>query len=57
MPLFYNLKQLYYGRGDPTISMSCSDKIAKWLILGIQGSLLSALFDKPIYLKAIVVAK
>lgn len=45
------------GRGDPTISMSCSDKIAKWLVLGIQGSLLSNLFEKPIYLSAIVIGK
>ncbi|RNA08298.1 tRNA-specific adenosine deaminase 1 [Brachionus plicatilis] len=45
------------GRGDPTISMSCSDKIAKWLILGIQGSLLSNLLAKPIYLSAIVIGK
>jgi len=45
------------GRGNPTKSMSCSDKIAKWLIAGIQGSLLSLLVDKPIHLKAIIVAK
>ena len=45
------------GRGDPTISMSCSDKIAKWLVLGIQGSLLSVILDKPIYLNAIVISK
>lgn len=45
------------GRGDPTISMSCSDKIAKWLVLGIQGSLLSCFFEKPIYLDAIVISK
>jgi tRNA-specific adenosine deaminase 1 len=45
------------GRGNPTKSMSCSDKIAKWSILGIQGSLLSLLIDRPIYLNAIIVAK
>lgn len=45
------------GRGDPTISMSCTDKIAKWLVLGIQGSLLSNILDKPIYLNAIVLSK
>ena len=45
------------GRGEPTISMSCSDKIAKWLVLGIQGSLLSVILDKPIYLNAIVISK
>lgn len=44
------------GRGDPTISMSCSDKIAKWLVLGMQGSLLSVFLKEPIYLHAIVVS-
>ncbi len=45
------------GRGSPTISMSCSDKITKWIVLGIQGSLLSNLIDNPIYLDAIVIGK
>ncbi len=45
------------GRGDPTLSMSCSDKIAKWIVLGIQGSLLDIFLTRPIYLKGIIVGK
>lgn len=41
------------GRGDPTLSMSCSDKLAKWNILGIQGALIHRLLDQPIYLESI----
>ena len=36
------------GRGDPTRSLSCSDKLLKWRVLGLQGSVLSSLFSKPI---------
>lgn len=43
------------GRGDPTISMSCSDKIAKWTILGCQGCLLMTLLATPIYIDTVVV--
>ena len=36
------------GRGDPTLSLSCSDKMAKWCHVGFQGSLLAAFFQKPL---------
>lgn len=38
------------GRGDPTASVSCSDKLSKWCHLGIQGGLLMLLLDTPIYI-------
>ncbi|OCF34267.1 hypothetical protein I316_04220 [Kwoniella heveanensis BCC8398] len=45
------------GRPDsiPSISMSCSDKLALCSILGLQGALLSSLYRDPIYLDGIVV--
>lgn len=39
---------------DPTISMSCSDKIALWTLVGIQGALGTAMI-RPVYLDSIVV--
>lgn len=44
------------GRPDsiPSASMSCSDKLASWSVLGIQGGLLARLFA-PIYLEGIVI--
>eukprot|EP00798_Chlamydomonas_sp_ICE-L_P022258 gene22258-29328_t len=44
------------GKGDPTLSLSCSDKIARWACLGIQGSLLGALLAHPIYISSVVVS-
>lgn len=46
----------FTGRGDPTLSVSCSDKIAKWSFLGVQGTLLSYFLKTPIYLASITVA-
>ncbi|KAJ7590712.1 adenosine deaminase/editase [Mycena floridula] len=46
------------GRADspPTLSMSCSDKIASWSFLGIQGALASRLFA-PVYLHRIIIGE
>lgn len=41
------------GRGEPTLSMSCSDKMAKWNILGLQGALIQQFIDKPIHFKSL----
>jgi len=44
------------GRADspPTTSFSCSDKIATWSVLGLQGAMLEPLFE-PIYLTGVVI--
>ncbi|KAG1773854.1 adenosine deaminase/editase [Suillus occidentalis] len=46
------------GRADSpqTLSLSCSDKIARWNVLGIQGALGSAFFH-PIYLTKIIIGE
>uniref|UniRef100_A0A1A9WCD8 tRNA-specific adenosine deaminase 1 n=1 Tax=Glossina brevipalpis TaxID=37001 RepID=A0A1A9WCD8_9MUSC len=37
------------GKGERTLSMSCSDKLAKWQIMGVQGALIDVLLTEPIY--------
>lgn len=44
------------GRGERTLSLSCSDKILKWNLLGLQGSLLSYLLSENIYLDSFIIA-
>ena len=44
------------GRGHPTRSLSCSDKILKWSYLGIQGSILAGMMSGPVPLSSVTVA-
>lgn len=45
------------GRGEPTLSLSCSDKLARWGVLGFQGALLSHYLQGALYFTNVVVGK
>ena len=54
----YGVMRTKPGRADspPTLSMSCSDKIASWNVLGIQGALGSRLLQ-PVYIDRVVIGE
>ncbi|KNA04574.1 hypothetical protein SOVF_198400 [Spinacia oleracea] len=55
-PPVTGLVQRKPGRGVTTSSVSCSDKIARWNAVGIQGALLSYLLQ-PVYITSITIGR
>ena len=44
------------GRGSPTASTSCSDKILRWMHLGFQGCCFRSLLEQPLRFSSITAA-
>jgi hypothetical protein len=55
----YGVLRTKPGRADspPTMCMSCSDKIAKWCALGVQGALLTRFLPEPISIYEIIIGE
>ena len=56
-PLYHSVAALRTkpGRGPKCLSHSCSDKILRWSVLGVQGSLLMPFLQRPVYLDSLVI--
>ncbi|XP_019720863.1 tRNA-specific adenosine deaminase 1 isoform X2 [Hippocampus comes] len=51
------LLRLKPGRGESTLSLSCSDKMARWGVLGFQGALLFHYLQEALYFSTVVIGK
>lgn len=46
---------IFFLVGERTLSMSCSDKLAKWSVMGVQGALLMYVFAEPWYIDSMII--